>query len=171
VLAGVVTGVAVALLLLIVSSSQTPTRQMAFDQDHDVYVHADHHPDAQLIPGIVVVGINGPLFFADADNFRSSVLQLVKATHPHSVVIDLSAVGTMDMDGMRALLQVSRELQGDHAKVLLMNPGKEHTELIQRAGALEEIGADNIHRTVRSAVASAQTAARTSGDGRGSPDG
>jgi sulfate permease, SulP family len=158
VLAGVVAGVAVALLLLIVSSSQTPARQMAFDPDHDVYVHADHHPDAQLIPGIVVVGINGPLFFADADNFRGSVLQLVETNSPHSVVIDLTAVETMDMDGIRVLLQLSRELQGDHVKVHLVHPGKEHTELMRRAGALEEIGAD-IHPTVRSAVASAQAAA------------
>jgi sulfate permease, SulP family len=171
VLAGVVVGVAVALLLLIVSSSQTPARQMAFDPDHDVYVHADHHPEAHLIPGIVVVGMNGPLFFADAYNFRSSVLQLVKANSPHSAVIDLTAVATMDMDGIRALLQLSRDLQGDRVKVLLVNPGEENVELMERAGALEEIRADDIHRTVRSAVASAQAAARTAGDRRGSPDG
>jgi sulfate permease, SulP family len=162
VLAGVVAGITLALLLLIVSASKTPTRQMAFDRDDNVYVHLDHHPEAELVPGILVVGIHGPLFFADAANFRDSVSQLVKANHPHSVVVDLSAVVTMDMDGLRALLQLAQELRGKNIRMLLVNVGKEHIELMRRTGTLDEIGADNIHRTDREAVASAQTAAETS---------
>jgi SulP family sulfate permease len=158
VLAGVVAGIALALLLLIVSASKTPTRQMAFDRDHNVYVHLDHHPEAELVPGILVVGIHGPLFFADADNFRSSVAQHVKATQPRSVVVDLSAVVTMDMDGMRALQQLSQELHDRNIRVLLVNVHREHLDLMRRTGALDDLGADNIHRTIRSAVASARTA-------------
>jgi hypothetical protein len=99
VLAGVVAGVIIALLLLIVSTSESPTRQMALDRQHDVYVHLDHHPDAELIPGILVVGIYGPLFFADADTFRNSVLEFVESYDPHTVVVELSAV---DGHGRRA---------------------------------------------------------------------
>ena len=44
----------------------------------------DHHPEAELIPGIVVVGIHGPLFFADAENFRASVAEFVSTHHPHT---------------------------------------------------------------------------------------
>jgi SulP family sulfate permease len=162
VLAGVVAGVALALLLLIVSSSKTPTRQMAFDRDDNVYVHLDTHPDAELVPGILVMGVYGPLFFADADNFRSSVSQLVKATHPHSVVVDLTAVATMDMDGIGALSQLAQDLRGRNIRVLLVNAGTENIELMRRTGTLDEVGAGNIYQTVREAVASAQTAAETS---------
>jgi sulfate permease, SulP family len=156
VLAGVIAGVTIALLLLIVSSSKTPTRQMAFDRKHNVYVHLDHHPEAELVPGVLVVGVHGPLFFADADNFRTSVSQLVKANHPDWVVVDFSAVVTMDMDGIRALLQLAQELRSRNVGMLLVNVGKEHIELMRRTGALDELGSDNIHRTVRSAVASTQ---------------
>ena len=162
VLAGVVAGVTLALLLLIVSSSKTPTRQMAFDRDDNVYVHLDHHPEAEVVPGVLVVGIYGPLFFADAENFRTSVSQLVKATHPESVVVDLSAVVAMDMDGMRAVLQLAQELRGRNIRVFLVNVAKEHIELMRRTHMLDEIGADDIHRTIREAVACAQTAAKTS---------
>jgi SulP family sulfate permease len=162
VLAGVVAGITLALLLLIVSSSRTPTRQMAFDREHNVYVHLDHHPEAELVPGILVVGIHGPLFFADADNFRNKVSQLVKETHPHSVVVDLSAVATMDMDGMRALLQLSAELRDKNIQVLLVNVGTRHKGLMRRTGALDELGDDKIYRTIREAVARAQASAKTS---------
>ena len=55
----------------------------------------------------------------------------------------------MDMDGIRALLQLHRELREDHINVLLVNVGKEHIELMRSTGMLAEFGADNIHRTVR----------------------
>jgi len=156
VLAGVVAGVVIALLLLIVSASESPTRQMAFDREHDVYVHFDHHPDAELIPGILVVGIYGPLFFADADNFRNSVLDFVKSYDPHTVVVDLTAFTMMDMDGVRALSQLARELNGKQVAVLLVNVGGENIELMHRTGTVHELGAHSIHPTVRDAVASAQ---------------
>jgi len=158
VLAGVIAGVAIALLLLIVSSSKTPTRQMAFDREHDVYVSADHHPEAELVPGVLVVGVYGPLFFADADNFRTSVARLVRENDPHVVVVDLSAVATMDMDGVRALVQLTRELRSRNIEVRLVNVGKAHRELMRRTGVRDEFGPDNFHRTVRAAVAHAQRA-------------
>jgi sulfate permease, SulP family len=161
VLAGVIAGVAIALLLLIASASASPTRQMAFDRDRDVYVHVDHHPDAELIPGILVVGMHGPLFFADADNFRNSVMQQVGSEHPYAVVVDFSAVTIMDMDGVRALSQLIEQLRGKHVRVLLVNVGREHIDLMRRTGTLDELGDGHIHRTVRSAVAHAQAAAGT----------
>jgi sulfate permease, SulP family len=104
------------------------------------------------------VGISGPLSFADADNFRSSVLQFVKATHhPHAVVIDLTAATTMDMDGVRALSRLAHELRSKHVRVLLTHVGTDHLDLLRRTGGLDELGADNIHPTVRAAVATAQT--------------
>jgi anti-anti-sigma factor len=157
-----VAGVAIALLLLIVAACKSPTRQLGFDREHDVYVHVDHHPEAELIPGILVVGIDGPLFFADADNFRTSVSQLVKSNHPHTVVVDFTAVTMMDMDGVRALSQLDRELRDKHIRVLLVKVGTDHIELLRRTGTLDELNPDHLHRTVHTAVASAQAAAQVS---------
>ena len=59
VLAGVIAGVGVSLLLLIWSASKTPTRLMGFDHHEGTFVRADHHPEAELDPGIVVAAIDG----------------------------------------------------------------------------------------------------------------
>jgi sulfate permease, SulP family len=162
VLAGVVAGITLSLLLLIVSASKTPTLEMAFDQKDNVYVHVNHHPDAELIPGVVVASVHGPLFFADADNFRDSVSQFVKSNSPHTVVVDLSAVSVMDMDGVRALSTLMQDLSAKDVTMLLVNVGKDHTELLRKTGTLDELGANNLYQTVREAVASAQKATETS---------
>ena len=159
VLAGVIAGVAISLLLLIVSASKTPTQQLAFDRKDNTYVRVINHPEAQLIPGVLVVSVHGPLFFADADNFLDAVAQLVKSNSPHTVVVDLAHVSVMDMDGVRALSKLTQDLQGKHVTVLLAGVGKDHTQLLRETGTLDQIGAGNLYQTVREAVASAQQAA------------
>jgi SulP family sulfate permease len=158
VLAGVVAGIAIALLLLIASASKSPTRLMGFDREENVYVHVDHHPEAELTPGLVVAGIHGPLFFADADNFYKSVMDLAKTNQPKTIVIDMSAVVMMDMDGDKILNKLSRDLRKKGVQVLLVNVGKDNLELMSKTGTLEAIGSQNIYRTVRAAVSGAQNA-------------
>ncbi len=160
VLVGVVLGVVLALLLLIASASRSPVREMAFDKSHNVFVEADRHPEAEFIPGIVVVAIHGPLFFADADNFRASVMSLVEAGQPYAVVIDLGAVMMMDMDGDKILAKLSGELGKKSIQLLLVRVGRDKLELLRKTGTLEKIGSQNIFETTRSAVSAAQSSSR-----------
>jgi SulP family sulfate permease len=161
VLAGVVAGVIISLLLLIVSASRSPTRLMGFDKEANVFVHVDHHPEAELTPGIVVVGIHGPLFFADADNFYKSVKHLARENQPKTLVIDMSAVIMMDMDGDKILDKIYRELHKKNVQLLLVNVGRDNLELMRKTGTLEKIGSQNVYRTIRAAVSNAQ---KTGGD-------
>jgi high affinity sulfate transporter 1 len=158
VLAGVVAGIIISLLLLIVSASRSPTRLMGFDKEDNVFVYVDHHPEVELTPGIVVVGILGPLFFADADNFYTSVRQLARENQPKTLVIDMSAVIMMDMDGDKILDKIYRELHRKNVQLRLVNVSSENLELMRKTGTLEEIGTQNVYRTVRAAVADAQKA-------------
>jgi high affinity sulfate transporter 1 len=158
VLAGVVMGVVLALALLIAAASRSPVRQMALDKANDVYVEADRHPEAEIIPGVVVVAIHGPLFFADADNFRKSVMNLVENSQPTAVVIDLGAVMLLDMDGDKILAKLSGELHKRNIQLLLVRVGRDKLELMRKTGTLEEIGAQNIYETTRAAVSDAQKA-------------
>ena len=158
VLAGVVVGVVLSLLLLIVSASRSPVRQMAFDRENNIYVATDQHPEAELLPGIVVAEIHGPLFFADADNFHKSVMDLVEKNQPHTVVIDLSATLMVDMDGDKTLAKLSAELHKKNVRFLLARVRSDNLELIRKTGTLEEIGSQNIYRTVSAAVSDAQNA-------------
>jgi MFS superfamily sulfate permease-like transporter len=128
---------------------------MAFDRENNTYVFADRHPEAEFIPGIVVAGIHGPLFFADADDFRKSLMDMVEKNQPNTVVIDLGAVIMMDMDGDKILYKLSRDLRKKNVQVLLTRVGRHDLELLRKTGTLEEIGSQNIYETVRAAVSAA----------------
>ena len=158
ILAGVIIGVVVSLLLLIASASMSPVRRMAYDESEKVYVSADKHPEAEVIPGVVVTEIYGPLFFADANDFRTHVLTIVDEQEPHHVVIDLDAATTIDIDGAEILVKLVTDLEREDIKLFLARVDSENLELFSRIGVLEEIGSQNIFETVRAAVeAAAQT--------------
>ena len=158
VLAGVMMGIAISLLLLIVSASRTPVHSMAYDRVNNVYVEAKHHPDAEFIPGFVIAGIHGPIFFADADNFHKSILAMVEKDQPHTAILDLGAVNLMDMDGAKVLSKLSDELRRKKIRLLMANVGSENLELLQKTGTQAKIGPGNFYQTVRGAVASVQRA-------------
>jgi len=152
VLAGVVIGVILSLLLLIASASKSPVRRMAYNRQKDFYVEAATNPEAELVPDILVTEINGPLFFADAANFKDRVTAMVEQDKPHAVVIDMDRVTMIDMDGADVLSKLNRQLSSRKIKVGLARVGFKERDLLGRTGTLEEIGHENLFDTVREAV-------------------
>ena len=61
---------------------------------------------------MIVVRIEGPLFFANANRFRDAVRKLVdEAAEPvRAVVIDAEAVSQTDTDGADVLTELAHEL-------------------------------------------------------------
>ena len=84
---------------------------------------------------------------------------LVQENQPKTLVIDLSAVIMMDMDGDKILDKIYRELHKKNVQLLLVNVGRDNLELMRKTGTLEKIGSQNVYKTVRAAVAAAQKAA------------
>lgn len=157
VLAGVVIGVALSLLLLIAGVSKSPVRRMGLDEEENTYVVADRHPQAKLLQDVLVVDMAGPLFFGDAAPFRESVLTLVEEFRPRALVIDLGSATFMDMDGVEILSKLHEELERKQIKLVLARVPDSRIELLEKAGAIKEIGAENLYQTVRHAVASMES--------------
>jgi sulfate permease, SulP family len=153
VLVGILIGVILSLLLLIAAASRSPVRRLALDRRNNVYVDAARNPDADQPDGIVVAEINGPLFFADAEHFRSEVYAMVTEYDAHAVVLDLDSAATIDLDGADVLTLIDRELGRKQVEVVLARVGGDHMELLRRAGTLDAVGEVNVYPTVGAAVA------------------
>ena len=152
VVAGIVLGVVVSLLLLIQHASKTPFRRMAFDQVNQVYVEADTNPQASTPEGVLVIKVNGPIFFADASSFRTALLNFVSTNDVAVVVIDLESTPAIDLDGADMLLHIHMLLADRGMRLLLAHVDASELSLLRRAGALDAIGQQNVFATVRAAV-------------------
>ncbi len=87
---------------------------------------------------------------------------MVQEDEPHTVVIDLDAATTMDMDGVEILIKIIGELDRQDIKFYLARVDSDNMELIRNIGALDEIGSENIFESVRAAVKVAKQTEKTS---------
>jgi MFS superfamily sulfate permease-like transporter len=153
IIAGILIGVVLSLLLLVARSSRTSVRLVGREPSSGTYHGVDNVPDLETTPGIVVARIDGPLFFADADRFRTRVKELGAAEDTLvAVVVDAEAVFLTDTDGADILAQVAAELRGEGATLVLARVPHRTLELWRRAGVLNAVG-DGVFDRIDDAVA------------------
>jgi SulP family sulfate permease len=103
--------------------------------------------------GVLVVRIDGPLFFADADRFRTRVRELAAAGEGlDRVVVDAQSVHLTDTDGADILIQVAGELRSSGTALVLAHVHPASLELWRRAGVIHAIGDDGVYESVSEAV-------------------
>ena len=115
---------------------------------HDV----DDFPEARVVPGLLVYRYDGPLFFANADNFLDRVREAVHHLDPAWVVLNTEALGDVDLTGADAMETLRAELADRGIVLGLARAKQELLDLLRPSGLLDRIGADHIFPTLPTAV-------------------
>jgi sulfate permease, SulP family len=153
IIAGIVIGVVLSLLLLIARASRPGIRLLGKHPESEAYLDVERHEGLIRTPGVIVVRVDGPLFFADANRFRERVRELVDAGAPvHAVVIDAEAVSQTDTDGADILIELAGELDSRGAVLALARVQSSMLDLWRRAGAIDAIGPERVFHTTAEAV-------------------
>jgi high affinity sulfate transporter 1 len=117
---------------------------------HDI----EDYPDARLEPGLLVYRYDAPLFFANAEDFRTRALVAVDE-NPDPVrwfVLNAEANVDVDLTALDAVDQLRQDLDR-RGIVFAMARVKWHLrEALQAAGLLDKIGEDHIFMTLPTAV-------------------
>jgi sulfate permease, SulP family len=165
---GILIGVVLSLLLLIARASKPAVRRLGRDPKADVYVNVDRYDGLELVPGLLVLRIDGPLFFADANRFRDALNELITSNPEpvRAVVVDADPISQTDTDGADVVIQIAGELGSQGISVAIAHLESPILELWTRAGAIDAIGPDHVFETVRDAVRAFQADAPASLAGR-----
>jgi SulP family sulfate permease len=111
---------------------------------------------ATRIPaGVVVYEINGPFFFGAAETFKDTIAQT--QGKPRVLILRLRNVPAIDATGMHALMDVVRRSRADGTRILLAEIRSQPLVALERSGALEEIGEDNVFGSLDEAVGSSES--------------
>ena len=126
---------------------------------HDVAVH----PDARVVPGLVVYRYDSPLFFANAEDFRTRALEAVATRLQDApvrwLVINAEAISDVDGTAVEALESLRRELAARGVVVALARLEHAVRLLLERAGFIERIGREHVFPTLPTAVEAYRAAA------------
>jgi MFS superfamily sulfate permease-like transporter len=157
---GILIGVVLSLLLLIARSSRTSVRRLGYEPASRTYRAIAHTDGLETTSDVLIARVDGPLFFADADRFRTRIQEL---THqdavPRLVVIDAEAIHLTDTDGADVLIQVGRELRSQGVSLAVARAHPSTLALWRRAGLVDVIGDDAVYATVHEAVEASESPA------------
>jgi MFS superfamily sulfate permease-like transporter len=116
------------------------------------------YPDAQAIPGLLIVRWSAPLFFANANQFRDRIRALVKASTPAPLWVLVAAEPITDIDTTAGAMLTDLDLElnaaGIHLAFAELQSGVRDT--IVRYGLLETIEEGHFYRSVSEAVEALQ---------------
>jgi SulP family sulfate permease len=118
---GVAVGIALSLLHGIWST--TRARLVQFDRvpDTTIWWPANPHMPGERSPDVAVVGLQAPLSFLNASNFRSDVLHVIRTTTPKPRLLVLEASGILEIDFTAAqiLLDLIKQCSEDGVTVAM----------------------------------------------------
>ena len=100
VLAGVMIGIGLSLLWLISVATRPPMPLLGREQGTQVYRELDEHPTDEQFPGIVVLRLDGGLFFATSDALEDRVREVALSTPDITgIVLDCEGIDFIDSQG------------------------------------------------------------------------
>ncbi|KAL0457162.1 UNVERIFIED_CONTAM: Sulfate transporter 3.1 [Sesamum latifolium] len=114
---GLVIAVAISLLRILLFVARPKTSVMGGIPNSTTYRSIEQYPKANLVPGILILHINAPVYFANASYLRERISRWIdeeedrlkcSANDLQIVVLDMSAVGSIDTSGISMLEEVKR---------------------------------------------------------------
>ncbi|SAK85771.1 sulfate transporter [Caballeronia catudaia] len=155
---GVVNGIALALLLAVLSFLWRAWRPydavLGRIDGRKGYHDVSRHPEARRVPGLVLFRWDAPLFFANAEIFREHVLRAIDDADDTArwAVIAAEPVTDIDLTAVEVLERLHKELaERDIALCFaeLKGPVKDN---LKRYGVLQTIGEGRLFPTIGEAV-------------------
>ena len=112
VLQGLLVTAGLSLMLVIRRLSRPPVGRLARDPATGAWGHEERHPGWIAPPGVLVAGVDGPLFYADAVSVKEHLLALAREQDPPpaTVVLDLEASHELDLQAVDTLAELAAEL-------------------------------------------------------------
>ena len=162
VIAGVLEAVLLAVGLTIVDavrrSAQPGDAVLGWDAELGRWADVSEHPDARVVPGIVVYRLDDRLFFANARYVKQRMQDAVRGaqTPVHFLVLDAEAVTHIDATGLDALAELAGLLRDDGVKLVIARMRSSLQRRLDDAGLAAQIGRERFYPTVRAAIAACE---------------
>ncbi|KAB2599681.1 sulfate transporter 3.1-like [Pyrus ussuriensis x Pyrus communis] len=178
---GLVIAVAVSLLRVLLFVARPRTLALGNIPNSSIYRSIDQYPVANNIPGVLILQIDAPIYFANANYLRERISRWIYEeedkikssgqTSLHYVILDIGTVGSIDTSGITMLEEVQKNVDRKGLKLVLANPRSEVIKKLEKSKFIEKIGQEWIYLTVAEAVSACNFTLHTCKPNPGEIDG
>ncbi|XAR58573.1 hypothetical protein NMG60_11014023 [Bertholletia excelsa] len=159
---GLTNAVVLSLLRVLLFMARPKISVLGNIPDSMIYTSVDQYPNANFTPGILILKIEAPIYFANSNYLRERISRWVDEkedklkssgeTSLQYVILDMGAVANVDTSGVSVLDEVKKSIERRGLKLVLANPGGEVMKKLNKSRLIESIGQEWIFLTIGEAV-------------------
>ncbi|XP_075500873.1 sulfate transporter 3.1-like [Primulina tabacum] len=159
---GLVLAIGLSILRVLLFVARPKTLVLGNIPDSKVYRSVEQYPNTNNVPGVLILEIDAPIYFANAIYLRERISRWIDdeeeklkssgETELQYVILDMSAVGNIDTSGISMLDEVKKIMDRRGLKLALANPGAEVIKKLNKGKFIETIGQEWLFLTVGEAV-------------------
>jgi len=153
-LKGIIVAIAVSLAALAHQATNPQVYVLGRKRGTNVFrPRSVEHPDDETFPGLLLLRIEGRVFFANAAYIAQRIKPIVDAANPKVVAVDLSAVFDLEFTALKMLTEAARRQRERGMSVWLVGLNPTVRNVIERSSLGEMLGREGLHFNVEVAVA------------------
>jgi sulfate permease, SulP family len=113
---------------------------------------SEEHPEDETFSGLLLLRVEGRLFFANAEHIAEKMRRLIEEAKPNVVALDLSGVPDLEYTALKALSEAEKRQRARNVSVWLvgLNPGV--LQVVQKSPLGEVLGRESMHFNLETAV-------------------
>ncbi|WAS92414.1 SulP family inorganic anion transporter [Nannocystis punicea] len=149
---GLAFGVGASLLLFVLRTTRPHTAVLGRLPGTQVYRNVLRFPDAETVPGVVIVRLDAPLYFANATYLIDELRRQISAQSARAVVIDAGGVHDIDVSALANLRDFLGELRQHGIELHVADLKGPVRDVLARSGFTAELGPDRFSFTAHEAI-------------------
>jgi high affinity sulfate transporter 1 len=153
-LQGILVAIVVSLVALAYQTADPPVRVLGRKPGTDVFrPRSKEHPEDETFPGLLMIQLEGRVFFANAERIGEKIKALADEAKPRVVALDLSGVPDLEYTALRMLIDAEKRERERGVSVWLVGLNPEVLSVIQRSSLGNALGRERMHFNLELAVA------------------
>jgi anti-anti-sigma factor len=153
-LKGIIVAIIVSLIALAYQVADPPVYVLARRPGTNVFrPKSEEHLDDETFPGLLMVRVEGRIFFANAEQIQHKIKLLVDEARPKIVALHLRGVPDLEFTALKMLTEAEKRNRARGIRLWLVGANPEVLEMIRRSPLGSALGPDAMHFNLEIAVA------------------
>ncbi|GKY99554.1 hypothetical protein MPSEU_000909700 [Mayamaea pseudoterrestris] len=155
---GLAVSVGLSLVIVLYESAYPQTAILGRLPGTTVYRNVKEYQDAETFDGIVVIRVNAPLYFANAENIRDKIRKYRLAAEEKSgedlkfLIVDLTPCSHIDVSALHVLMDMNDNYKSRNQQLCFSNPCLTVLEQFELSGLTEKVGRNYFFSSTHDAV-------------------
>jgi MFS superfamily sulfate permease-like transporter len=152
-LKGILVAIVVSVLALAQQVASPPVYVLGRKPGTNVFRgRSEEHPEDETFPGLLLLRVEGRIFFLNARRIGEKMVLLLEETKPKVVAIDLGGVFDLEYTALKALIEADKRLAESGVSIWLVGLTPGVLETVQRSALGKTLGRERMHFNLEAAV-------------------